>query len=152
MVSSLGHKLVSSASVAGRLGAIAGPVSYQTTSCRTSCALFVAIDAGLKYWFADALGSIAFRPLSTLYYAGVEMDADIPLGFTVKIFTAGSLVGKFNDYREAAQIRRYDRRPRRWCANWSIYSSDWAHCSSMHSHESLDATKEVQMMLNNKAA
>jgi hypothetical protein len=92
MVSSLGHKLVSSASVAGRLGAIAGPVSYQTVSCRTSCALFVAIDARFKYWFVDALGSIAFRPLSTLYYAGVGMDADIPLGFTVKIFTAGSLV------------------------------------------------------------
>jgi hypothetical protein len=34
--------------------AIAGPVSYQTASCRTSCALFVAIDARFKYWFSDA--------------------------------------------------------------------------------------------------
>jgi hypothetical protein len=61
---------------------------------------FVAIDARFKYWFVDALGSIAFRPLSTLYYAGVGMDADIPLEFTVNLhgLQSCSSIGKFSDY------------------------------------------------------
>ena len=40
---------------------------------------------------AGALG-VAYRPLSTLFCAGVGTEADTPLHFTVQIFTAGSLV------------------------------------------------------------
>lgn len=67
---------------------------YPTKQLRASIhALFLSLltDARFKCRFAAALG-IAYRPLSTLFCAGVGTEADTPLGFTVQIFTAGSLV------------------------------------------------------------
>ena len=68
---------------------------YPTKQVRAGLhALFLSllIDQRFKCRFAAALGSIAYRPLSTLFCAGVGTEADTPLGFTVQIFTAGSLV------------------------------------------------------------
>ena len=67
---------------------------YPTKQLRAAVhALFLSLltDARFKCRFAAALG-IAYRPLSTLFCAGVGTEADTPLGFTVQIFTAGSLV------------------------------------------------------------
>ena len=49
-------------------------------------ALFLSLltDGRFKCRFAAALG-IAYRPLSTLFCAGVGTEADTPLGFTVQI-------------------------------------------------------------------
>ncbi|KAG7357209.1 zinc-finger UBR box domain containing protein [Nitzschia inconspicua] len=67
---------------------------YPTKQLRGAIhSLFLSLltDARFKCRFAAALG-IAYRPLSTLFCAGVGTEADTPLGFTVQIFTAGSLV------------------------------------------------------------
>jgi len=53
--------------------------------------LSLLIDARFKSRFAAALG-VAYRSLTTLFCAGVGTESDTPLGFTVQIFTAGSLV------------------------------------------------------------
>ena len=53
--------------------------------------LSLLIDARFKSRFAVALG-VAYRSLTTLFCAGVGTETDTPLGFTVQIFTAGSLV------------------------------------------------------------
>jgi hypothetical protein len=49
------------------------------------------VDSRFKCRFAAALGAVAYRPLSTLFCAGVGTESDTPLGFTVQIFTAGFL-------------------------------------------------------------
>jgi hypothetical protein len=91
MVSSLGHKLVSSASVAGRLGAIAGPVSYQTASCRTSCAFLSLLmqDLSIGLWMLLDLSPF---DLSVCYIMpALEWTQTFPRDLR-RIFTAGSLV------------------------------------------------------------
>eukprot|EP00592_Proboscia_alata_P027239 CAMPEP_0194438968 /NCGR_PEP_ID=MMETSP0176-20130528/107763_1 /TAXON_ID=216777 /ORGANISM="Proboscia alata, Strain PI-D3" /LENGTH=112 /DNA_ID=CAMNT_0039261655 /DNA_START=10 /DNA_END=344 /DNA_ORIENTATION=- len=64
----------------------------QLRSALHSLFLSLLIDSRFKSRFAAALGAVAYRPLSTLFCAGVGTEADTPLGFTVQIFTAGSLV------------------------------------------------------------
>ena len=54
--------------------------------------LSIFIDSRLKARFAASLGGIAYRPLTTLFCAGIGTDADTILHFTVQIFTAGSIV------------------------------------------------------------
>lgn len=54
--------------------------------------LSILIDARLKARLAASLGAIAYRPLTTLFCAGVGTDSDTPLHFTVQIFTVGSIV------------------------------------------------------------
>ena len=55
--------------------------------------LFLSLltNSRFKTRFAGAL-AVAYRPLSTLFCAGIGTEADSPLHFTVQIFTAGSLV------------------------------------------------------------
>ena len=55
--------------------------------------LFLSLLANSRFKtrFAGAL-AVAYRPLSTLFCAGIGTEADTPLHFTVQIFTAGSLV------------------------------------------------------------
>lgn len=68
---------------------------YPTKQLRSgvhSLFLSLLIDPRFKSRFAAALGGVAYRPLSTLFCAGVGTESDTPLGFTVQIFTAGSLV------------------------------------------------------------
>jgi hypothetical protein len=56
--------------------------------------LFLSLltDGRFKSRFAACLGGLVYRPTSTLHCAGVGTDADILLGFTVQLFTTGSLV------------------------------------------------------------
>lgn len=54
--------------------------------------LSLLVDSRMKSRFAASLGGIAYRPLTTLYCAGVGTENDSPLSFTVQIFTTGSLV------------------------------------------------------------
>ncbi len=67
---------------------------YPTKQLRGSLhVLFLSLltDSRFKSRFAGALG-VAYRPLCTLFCAGVGTEADSPLHFSVQIFTAGSLV------------------------------------------------------------
>ena len=45
-----------------------------------------------KSRFAASLGAVAYRPTSNLFCAGIGTEADTLLGFTVQLFTTGSLV------------------------------------------------------------
>ncbi len=68
---------------------------YPTKSLRTSIHnLFMSliVDLRFKSRFAAALASVAYRPLSTLFCAGIGTEGDTPLGFSVQILTTGSLV------------------------------------------------------------
>lgn len=49
-------------------------------------------NARFKSRFAASLGAVVYRPTSTLYCAGIGTEADTLLGFTVQLFTTGSLV------------------------------------------------------------
>lgn len=77
---------------------------YPTKQLRGSLhVLFLSLltDSRFKSRFAGALG-VAYRPLSTLFCAGVGTEADSPLHFSVQIFTAGSLVRALS-HRNAAE-------------------------------------------------
>eukprot|EP00536_Pseudo-nitzschia_multiseries_P013927 jgi/Psemu1/291151/fgenesh1_pg.632_\ len=79
---------------------------YPTKQLRGAIhSLFLSLltDARFKCRFAAALG-IAYRPLSSLFCAGVGTEADTPLGFTVQIFTAGSLVRALGSSPAAAKL------------------------------------------------
>ena len=54
--------------------------------------LTLLTDSRFKARFAAAFGAVAYRPTSTLFCAGVGTESDTLLGFTVQIFTTGSLV------------------------------------------------------------
>jgi len=70
--------------------------------------LSLIVDLRFKSRFAAALGSVAYRPLSTLFCAGVGTEADTPLGFSVQILTTGSLVHALSDIRGAAALLESD--------------------------------------------
>jgi hypothetical protein len=56
--------------------------------------LFLSLltDGRFKSRFAASLGALVYRPTSTLFCAGIGTEADTLLGFTVQLFTTGSLV------------------------------------------------------------
>ena len=56
--------------------------------------LFLSLltDGRFKSRFAACLGALVYRPTSTLFCAGIGTEADTLLGFTVQLFTTGSLV------------------------------------------------------------
>jgi len=66
--------------------------SKQLRSAVHKLFLSLLVDSRFKSRFAASFGGVAYRPISTLFCAGVGTDADTPLSFTVQIFTAGSLV------------------------------------------------------------
>ena len=68
---------------------------YSPKLVRTSLQrLFLSLltDGRFKSRFAACLGALVYRPTSTLFCAGIGTEADTLLGFTVQLFTTGSLV------------------------------------------------------------
>jgi hypothetical protein len=130
---------------------------YPTKQFRSAIhALFLSLltDARFKCRFAAALG-VAYRPLSTLFCAGVGTEADTPLGFTVQIFTAGSLVRALGSASVAEQLLKSD-----FTGSNDDFDSAIGICTSPLAHSIvrcihtniLGATKEVNMILNNTKA
>ena len=119
-------------------------------------ALFLSllIDARFKCRFAAALGAITYRPLSTLFCAGVGTEADTPLGFTVQIFTAGSLVRALGNALATEKLLKSDdenEEPEDG-APVGIFTVPIGHSIVRCIHTNLlGATKEVHMILNNTA-
>jgi hypothetical protein len=64
----------------------------QLRSSLHSLFLRLLTDSRFKSRFAASLGAVVYRPTSTLFCAGIGTDADTLLGFTVQLFTTGSLV------------------------------------------------------------
>ena len=62
--------------------------------------LFLSLltDSRFKSRFAASLGSVVYRPTSTLFCAGIGTEADTLLGFTVQLFTTGSLIKALGNF------------------------------------------------------
>lgn len=128
---------------------------YPTKQLRGAIhSLFLSLltDSRFKSRFAAALG-VSYRPLSTLFCAGVGTEADTPLGFTVQIFTAGSLVRALGCAPVAEKLLlsdRMDGTEQQEGASVGVFTSPLAHTIVRCIHTNiLGATKEVNMILNN---
>eukprot|EP00526_Cylindrotheca_closterium_P004166 CAMPEP_0113648778 /NCGR_PEP_ID=MMETSP0017_2-20120614/25895_1 /TAXON_ID=2856 /ORGANISM="Cylindrotheca closterium" /LENGTH=3050 /DNA_ID=CAMNT_0000561063 /DNA_START=162 /DNA_END=9311 /DNA_ORIENTATION=- /assembly_acc=CAM_ASM_000147 len=126
---------------------------YPTKQLRGSVhALFLSLltDARFKCRFAAALG-IAYRPLSTLFCAGVGTEADTPLGFTVQIFTAGSLVRALGSAPAIEKLVLSDNaESRNDEASIGVFTMPIGLTVVRCIHTNLlGATKEVHMILKN---
>mmetsp|Transcript_26458 Transcript_26458/g.74018 ORF Transcript_26458/g.74018 Transcript_26458/m.74018 type:complete len:3261 (+) Transcript_26458:550-10332(+) len=129
---------------------------YPTKQLRGAVhALFLSLltDSRFKCRFAAALG-ISYRPLSTLYCAGVGTEADSPLGFTVQIFTAGSLVRALGSTSAIEKLLLSDNPDDEVAeASIGVYTVPIAQKVVRCIHTNLlGSTKEVQMILKNTAA
>jgi len=128
---------------------------YPTKQLRGSLhALFLSllIDSRFKCRFAAALGAVAYRPLSTLFCAGVGTETDTPLGFTVQIFTAGSLVRALGNATAAQKLLKADQPHADVDCGTPIgvFSLPIAHAVLRCIHTNLlGSTKEVNMILKN---
>ena len=117
--------------------------------------LFLSLlsNSRFKTRFAGAL-AVAYRPLSTLFCAGIGTEADTPLHFTVQIFTAGSLVralcyGPATERLLASdQEEVYVQEGNQ--TSIGIFVPPIAHVIVRCIHTNLlGSTKEVNMILNN---
>ena len=119
--------------------------------------LSLIIDLRFKSRLGAALGSVAYRPLSTLFCAGVGTEADTPLGFSVQILTTGSLVQALSSSAGAVALLESDTLDN----NETFEDGNKLFCSyalpidltitrAVHSNL-LGASKEVKMVLKNIA-
>jgi len=125
--------------------------SKQLRGAIHSLFLSLLTDSRFKCRFAAALG-IAYRPLSTLFCAGVGTEADTPLGFTVQIFTAGSLVRALGSAPAAAKLLLSDdeRDSTHQESSIGVFTVPLALNVVRCIHTNLlGATKEVEMILKN---
>lgn len=130
---------------------------YPTKQVRGALhALFLSLltNSRFRSRFAAAIG-VAYRPLTTLFCAGVGTEADTPLHFTVQIFTAGSLVRALGSSAATALLLLDDDPSRNSEHQQSqteigVFCSPVAHTIVRCIHTNLlGATKEVNMILNN---
>jgi Putative zinc finger in N-recognin (UBR box) len=125
---------------------------YPTKQLRAGIhALFLSLftNARFKSRFGGAL-AVAYRPLSTLFCAGIGTDADTPLHFTVQIFTAGSLVRALGHGPAVEQLLRSEEEEPGQQSSVGIFVPPIAHIIVRCIHTNLlGSTKEVNMILNN---
>jgi Proteolysis_6 C-terminal len=128
---------------------------YPTKQLRgTVHALFLSLltDIRFKCRFAGALG-IAYRPLSTLFCAGVGTEADTPLHFSVQLLTTGSLVRALGSAPATEKLLLSDKEENKdptEAASIGVFASPIGHTIVRCIHTNLlGATKEVNMILNN---
>ena len=131
---------------------------YPTKQLRGALhSLFLSLltDARFRCRFAGAL-AIAYRPISTLFCAGVGTEADTPLHFAVQILTAGSLVRALGSAPAVASLLLPDQPTEETdmlndaSATIGVFCSPIAHTIVRCIHTNLlGATKEVNMILNN---
>jgi hypothetical protein len=117
--------------------------------------LSLLIDSRMRSKFAASLGGIAYRPLTTLFCAGVGTENDTPLTFTVQIFTAGSIVRALCNLKASQKLL---------CNDSLCYQNDdsgvrdvfclpLAHNIARCVHSNiLGACKEVRMALKNTSS
>jgi len=116
-------------------------------SCLHRLFLSLLTDSRFKSRFAASLGAVSYRPTSTLFCAGIGTEADTLLGFTVQLFTTGSLVKSLGNLDATKSLlSREDKLADTTC----ISALPIAHSvvRSIHSNI-LGATKEVTVMVKN---
>jgi hypothetical protein len=132
---------------------------YPTKQLRSALhSLFLSLltDARFRCRFAGAL-AIAYRPLSTLFCAGIGTEADTPLHFAVQILTAGSLVRALGSAPAVTGLLLPDQerdqeenQTPETSATIGVFCSPIGHTIVRCIHTNLlGATKEVKMVLNN---
>lgn len=117
--------------------------------------LSLLVDSRMRSKFAASLGGIAYRPLTTLFCAGVGTENDTPLTFTVQIFTAGSIVRALCNLKASQKLLCNDS----LCAQnddigvRDVFCLPLAHNIARCVHSNLlGACKEVRMALKNSAS
>ena len=138
---------------------------YPTKQLRGALhALFLSLltNGRFKSRFAAAL-ALSYRPLSTLFCAGVGTEADTPLHFTVQIFTAGSIVRALghgaateklflSDQGASGEEANGDATATAATASIGVFLLPISHIIARCIHTNLlGATKEVNMILNHTA-
>lgn len=119
--------------------------------------LSLLVDSRFKSRFSAALGGVAYRPLSTLFCAGCGTEADTPLGFTVQVFTTGSLVRALGNIDATKKLLEYDGPNRSLDFQAGVQTStftiplSFTVARAIHSNL-LGATKEIQMIVNNTSS
>ncbi|GKY92493.1 hypothetical protein MPSEU_000219700 [Mayamaea pseudoterrestris] len=127
---------------------------YPTKAARATLhALLLSLltDSRFRCRFAGAIG-VAYRPLSTLFCAGVGTESDTPLHFTVQIFTAASLVRALGYLPAAEKLLLSDKLQEEDVpgASIGVFMSPIAHTITRCIHTNLlGATKEVSMIMKN---
>ena len=122
----------------------------QLRSCLHRLFLSLLTDSRFKSRFAAALGAVAYRPTSTLFCAGIGTEADTLLGFTVQLFTTGSLVKALGNLDATKALLSREDRPANEAEGSCISALPIAHSvvRSIHSNI-LGATKEVSVVVRN---
>ena len=116
--------------------------------------LSLLVDSRFRSRFAAAFGGIAYRPLSTLFCAGCGTEADTPLGFTVQVFTTGSLVRALASVGASQKLLEYDGSEpsliEACSSNITTFTIPLPLTVIRAVHSNLlGATKEVQMIAQN---
>jgi len=128
---------------------------YPTKQLRVSIhQLFLSlmVDSRLKNRLAASLGGIAYRPLTTLFCAGIGTEADTPLHFTVQIFTAPSIVRALCDPNAIQKllINDGDDEVDDGSGGRGVFCLPLAHNIARCIHTNLlGACEEVRMVLKN---
>ncbi len=132
---------------------------YPTKQLRVSIhSLFLSlmVDARLKARFAASLGGIAYRPLTTLFCAGIGTESDTPLHFTVQIFTAPSIVRALCDPDAIQNLLTNDGDDQKADDSFGgrgVFCLPLAHNIARCIHSNLlGACEEVRMVLKNTDA
>ena len=131
---------------------------YPTKQVRVSIhQLFLSlmVDSRLKARFAASLGGIAYRPLTTLFCAGIGTEADTPLHFTVQIFTAPSIVRALCDSNATQKLLITDANDEvdDGTGGRGVFCLPLAHNIARCIHTNLlGACEEVRMVLKNTDA
>lgn len=118
-----------------------------------SLILSLLTNGRFKSRFSGAI-AVAYRPLSTLFCAGVGTEADTPLHFTVQIFTAGSVVRALCHGQATEKLLVSDHPLLGDTSKTSIgvFVPPIGHVIARCIHTNLlGATKEVNMILTNAA-
>eukprot|EP00804_Cyclotella_cryptica_P008773 CCRYP_015624-RA/>CCRYP_015624-RA protein AED:0.01 eAED:0.01 QI:221/1/1/1/0.6/0.66/6/2355/3495 len=125
---------------------------YSPKHVRTSLQrLFLSLltDARFKSRFAASLGALVYRPTSTLFCAGIGTESDTLLGFTVQLFTTGSLVkalGNLDATRSLLCREDFDNEKEYLCI--SALPIAYSVVRSIHANI-LGATREVSNLIVN---
>jgi len=119
--------------------------------------LFLSLltDSRFKSRFAASLGAVVYRPTSTLFCAGIGTEADTLLGFTVQLFTTGSLVKALGNLDATMALLCREDKDQHVASSVMeekacVFALPIAHSvvRSIHSNI-LGATKEVSVVVKN---
>jgi hypothetical protein len=122
----------------------------QLRSCQHRLFMNLLTDSRFKSRFGVSLGAVAYRPTSTLFCAGIGTDADTLLGFTVQLFTTGSLVKALGNLDATKALLCREDKVANDAGVACISALPIAHSvvRSIHSNI-LGATKEVSVAVEN---